>query len=536
MRPVSDAFLAAVRDSHVIAARVELTFPDGEAAEVAVEGGSLVIDRTAQTRRTGSIAIPWSLEIADELGLDIRTLPLGGWAKLRAGFRRVDGSEDLALLAGRMRVESVTWGTLDQSARIELADPMAQVRDQAFTAPYAAGGKRPAIAAREIVYDVFGETITYRILFDPPTVVQDVFFSGARDQAIADLARSVGAEAYFDADGAFVFDVAAGGGQVDTSGHLTDESTVVTAIPSTVGIFVGMTVTGIGIPRGRRVVSIDSATQVTLNARANIIGAKNSRTTTGSPVLTEITDTDDLSPGMSVTGSGIPAVTKIASVQVSTVTLDKPATADGYPLISFSAPADAALLFAGGSGAYPVFTVDAGEAGVMVAADESLDRSGVFNGVFITGQETAVTPVFSVLVVDDDDDSPTYWGGPFGRIAKVETLNSIQSPEQATYAAETMLNDALGLSRSLTIRAAPNPAIEAGDPIQVVFPDGRDERHIVDVARIDLSTGPLDLSTRSIYRPASAEAMSLAPLHHWARAPLHEAAAWAELRKAQVVA
>jgi hypothetical protein len=539
MRAVSQSFLDALRTSHPIAAEVGLYFPDELELEVpvSVEAGTLTIDRTAQFRRVASVTIPWSLSSADALGLDIRLLPFGGHAELRAGI-----PGELVTLSSFMRVESVTWETTAQTATLELADRMAQVASEPFTLPFDTVGLRAAQAARQIVHDVFGDTITYRIEYDPPTVLLGVIFSGSRSQAVADLARAVGAEAYFDADGAFVFDVAAGGGQVATTGWLVDESTVVTGIPDTSGILVGMTVTGLGIPGGRRVVSVDSATQVTLNARANTFGVKNSRTKAGSNVLEEITDTDDLMPGMRVVGDFIPGGTVIVGVtEISKVVISNAATGDGYPLVQYhgwqagygpeGSPSE--LLFAGGSGAYPVYTVAAGEAGTFVNANESLDRSPVFNGVFMTGQETPVTPAFAVLVVDDDPTSPTFWGGPFGKVVRLERSSSIQSPEQGTYASETLLNDALGLARSLAIRAAPNPALEAGDTIAVVFDDGRNEKHVCDVVRIDLKTGPLELATRSVFRPAALDAFAATPLRR--RQPLHDAAAYRELREATIV-
>lgn len=539
MRPVSQAFLDALRTSHPVAAEVGLYFPQAPSSEVpvTVEAGQLTIDRTASFRRTASVTIPWSLQTADELGLDIRLLPFGGHAAIRAGI-----PGELVTLSSWMRVESVTWETQQQTATIELADRMAQVDSEPFMLPFDTVGLRVAQAARQIVQDVFGGTITYRILFDPPTTLLGVIFSGSRAQAVADLARSVGAEAYFDADGAFVFDVAAGGAQVATTGVLVDESTVITGIPDTSGLLVGMTVTGLGIPQGRRIVSIDSPTQVTLNARANTYGVKNSRTQVGSTVLSEITDTDDLMPGMRVVGPGIPGGTVIVGVtEISKVNISQPAGADGYPLIEYfgCAPGDDPftgatndLLFAGGMGAYPVYGVVAGEAGTFVSANESLDRSPVFNGVFMTGQETPVTPAFAVLVVDDDPSSPTVWGGPFGKVVRLERSSSIQSPEQGRYAAETLLNGALGLARSLAITCAPNPALEAGDTIRVLFDDGRDEKHVLDVVRIDLGpTQPLSLLTRSVFRPGELDALSALPLE---RRPIVGPAAWRELEGATV--
>ena len=204
MRPATDQFLELVRQSHVIAAACQLVFPDGTTADVPVQAGSVRNDRTADNRRAGTIQIPWSLQAGRDLGVDLRTLSLGGYAVVSRGIRYADGSTELVQL-GRLRVESVSWDTLDASASLELADRMAQVRDEPFTAPYAAAGRTHGQACVEIVQAVFGSSIAYHTPYAPTDVIADTIYTGARTDALSDLKLSVGAEVYFDALGDFVF-------------------------------------------------------------------------------------------------------------------------------------------------------------------------------------------------------------------------------------------------------------------------------------------------------------------------------------------
>ena len=541
MRPTSDVFQHAVRGAHLIGARVDLWFPDGTTHEVQPVGGAITIDRTAQVRRSGSVVIPWSLERADELELDVRTLPLGGYARPWRGVRFPDGTSELVSL-GWGRVESVTWSTVEQRATLELADSMAQIRDEPFEAPFVASGMRVAAAATAIVRQVF-PSATVRVLYDPAVVLSDVIYSGSRLDALFELARAVGADTWFDADDAWVFDIAAGGSAVSLVGTLTDGSTVVTGLASTAQLAVGMTVTGMGIPGYRRVVAINSASQITMNAPANTWGVKNSRTTSeataianGDPEqahrLTEVTDTDDLSPGMAVTGPGMQPGTIIDAIPTpSELRISSSAQIDGYPLLTYTAPASALLSFAGGATAYPVADVAAGEGGVLVDAGESLDRSGVYNGVLVVGQATGVTAAFSVLVVDSDASSPTRWGGPFGKALRVENTNVVQTAGQGAIMADALLSEGLGLARSLTLEAAPNPALEAGDTVRVVFGDGRVETHLLDAVAHDLGPGTMRLATRSTSRPADLSRMAPYPT----RRAYYGADVWRELRAATVL-
>lgn len=502
MRTVSPAFLEACRHSHRAVAAVDLYFP-GNPTPVRVTpiSGSVTSDRTAQIRSTGSISIPWTVEDATTLGLDVRKLPLGGYAVPWRGIGLPDGTEELAKL-GYMRVEAVTWSTRESVATLELADRMAQIRDEPFEAPYVASGLRIANAAKAIVQSVF-PTVATIVRYDPAITLADVIYSGARIDALFELARSVGAETYFDEDGAWVFDVAAGGRSVTMNGTLTDGSSVITGLSSTANLAVGMTVIGPGIPAYRRIASINSASQVTLNAPANILGTKNSRTEAGSAILTDVTDTDDLSLGMAVGGVGIPAGSKIVALAPAQVTMDKLATATGYPLVTYQVGPVQSLTFAGGSAAYPVWDIDAGERGVLTDAGESLQRSSTYNGVLVTGQATAVTAQFSVLVVDSLTGSPTIWGGPFGKVLRVEASNAVQNAGQGTVMGEALLNEGLGLVRLLTLDAAPNPALEAGDTVRVVFGDGRIENHLIDAVACDLGTAAMRLATRTVSRPSA---------------------------------
>jgi hypothetical protein len=213
MQPTSSLFTEKLRQSHIIAAECDLIWPgvtdDADAINVPIEAGSITIDRTAQNRRSGSITIPWSLQA--DLGVDLRTLPLGGYALVYRGMRFGDGSIELVLL-GRLRVESVSWDTQAASASLELADRQAQIRDEPFTVPYAAAGQTAAQAATGIVRQVFGSAISYLTPYNPAGVLGDITYTGQRTDALADLEQAFAAETYFNANGDFVFAAKPSGG------------------------------------------------------------------------------------------------------------------------------------------------------------------------------------------------------------------------------------------------------------------------------------------------------------------------------------
>jgi Domain of unknown function (DUF5047) len=550
MRPVSPRFLAALRGAHVVGARCDLWFP-GEtvAVQVPIEAGEVTTDRLADVRRTGQVEIPWSLEAGADLGLDLRTLAYGGYVTLHRGLRFADGTRELVPV-GHLRVESVTWDTNADAASLELADRMAQVRDEPFLAPY----------------------------------------------------------------------VPLGGAGVTRSGTLTNGSAVVTGLSTTSDLLVGMSVTGVGVPPGTTIASIDSGTQVTLSHTVALAAVKDVQGLANSKVLYGMSDTSNLSPGMDIVigfntnGDRIEKPgTKIASVDSSSqitmtlptnnVTFWEPGSAPGWARVDFSGAGTQSLFFSGGvriadaaveivhqvfgstilyrklsdpnvitSDAYfsesrsetvmelaragaseayfdadgnfvydlvpgtadPVWDVDAGETGVLVAAAEALARTGVYNGVLVEGQATADAPPVTALVTDDDPVSPTRWGGPFGKVARIDTSTAVQTTGQAQTVAQAILDSQLGLARSLTLTEAPHPGLEAGDVIRVTFPDGRVELHVVDTVRLDLGTGPQELSTRSIYTGGALE--MAVPIVSGRHGVFHDAAAWREAAQARVSA
>jgi Domain of unknown function (DUF5047) len=532
LRPSSPQFLASLRVAHLIATRCDLRFPDGSTVTVPIEAGYVQGDRTAQVRRTGSVTIPWSLQTGQNLGLDLRTLPLGGYCYPYRGLRYPDGSLELLRL-GTLRVESVAWKTSDQSAQLELADRMAQVKDEPFLSPYV------------------------------PT---------------ATIA-------------------------VSRAGTLTDDSAVITGLALTSDLLVGMSVTGIGVPAGRRIQAINSGSQITLNGPVNINAFKDGRVQVGNPVIGNITDTSDLTPGMTVApvttldiagGTTIAAIESPNSIRVSpapvgsgdqalrfgvpanpqtlgfgggvrvadaAIAIVQDVFGDSIAYVKVSDPAvvliDAAFSedraealqtlalaagaeqYFGADGGYVfdlpagagavVWTVDAGATGVMIGADEALNRTSVYNGVLVQGQNAATDPPVAALVTDSDPTSPTRWGGPFGKVARIVTLSSVQTVEQAQAAALTLLNRRLAVTRTLTVTQSPNPALEAGDVVLVRFPDGREEQHVIDTVRIGLTApDPQTFVLRSVDTPATQGALELAPR----RGVYYHDAAWQQVEEA----
>lgn len=137
----------------------------------------------------------------------------------------------------------------------------------------------------------------------------------------------------------------------------------------------------------------------------------------------------------------------------------------------------------------PVWEVSAGQDGVMVSASMSLSADGVYNRVVASGEnaEDRAAPVSADARITDTND-PLYYGGPFGMVSKAFSSSLITNTPQAQGVANAMLRKAKAPNRTVTLESIPNPALEAGDRIRVVYGEAHPpEIHIVNSFDIPLS-------------------------------------------------
>lgn len=156
------------------------------------------------------------------------------------------------------------------------------------------------------------------------------------------------------------------------------------------------------------------------------------------------------------------------------------------------------------------WTIDAGPNGVLVSARHTLSREGVYNFVTATGTSTNDTGDPPIgYAADTNPTSPTYWGPsssipngpfiftPFGDVVLRYENTNMTTNGQCTAAAKAQLAQVIGVNKSLDLTSAPNPALDAGDIVKVVYPDGRFEYHLIDNINISLDSSSFSCQTRS---------------------------------------
>ena len=134
-----------------------------------------------------------------------------------------------------------------------------------------------------------------------------------------------------------------------------------------------------------------------------------------------------------------------------------------------------------------VWTVAAGEGGVMIQADRGMDRSGVINSWTASGENATdnASPVSST-VEDTDPTSPTYVDGPFGRVRGFYSSATLTTTTACTTAATLQLQKSLLPNASADLTSLPNPLLEPGDVLRCVYADGTRELHQVQSLTISL--------------------------------------------------
>jgi hypothetical protein len=144
----------------------------------------------------------------------------------------------------------------------------------------------------------------------------------------------------------------------------------------------------------------------------------------------------------------------------------------------------------------PAWTVASGEGGVLVTGVTSYSRREQYNAVGIRWDNADGSGGLA-YIVDADPDSPTYYDGPFGRKPRPEeTLSTVTYVGQAIRAAATLLEQYKGKTRSVSLTSIHNPLLEPNDILEVHFPDGSIERHVIDSISLPLDGGTMSMETR----------------------------------------
>jgi kumamolisin len=146
----------------------------------------------------------------------------------------------------------------------------------------------------------------------------------------------------------------------------------------------------------------------------------------------------------------------------------------------------------------PVWTIDAGAAGVLLRADTSIDRGPIYNGWVVTGERTDGTAGAYALVTDSNPASSTYWGGVFGKKPGFFSSPVLTTTAACTAAGTALLARSAGAGWRIELASLVNPALDGSDVVAVLTADLRYQIHIVDQFTVPLDVeGSMPVRTRT---------------------------------------
>lgn len=134
----------------------------------------------------------------------------------------------------------------------------------------------------------------------------------------------------------------------------------------------------------------------------------------------------------------------------------------------------------------PVWEVAAGADGVLLTASRRLTREGIYNAVVAEGEGTDAANPVRAVAFDSGPNSPTRFGGPFGRVPRFYSSPLLTTITEASAAAQSLLRRSLGAPYSVDFGAVVNPTLRPYDPVRITLRDGTREVHVMERVRIPL--------------------------------------------------
>lgn len=139
----------------------------------------------------------------------------------------------------------------------------------------------------------------------------------------------------------------------------------------------------------------------------------------------------------------------------------------------------------------------------VLGRPDPVSREGVPSVVVALGESVSGDdpPVISASPhgYDNDPLSPTYYLGAYGLVPRFFSSPLLRTQAQADKAADKQLANHKGATRTISFEAVPNPALDAGDAVQVVYPDRSGELHLLDALTIPLGPGgTMSSETRAV--------------------------------------
>lgn len=150
----------------------------------------------------------------------------------------------------------------------------------------------------------------------------------------------------------------------------------------------------------------------------------------------------------------------------------------------------------------PVLTLETGERGVVAKWNAPTSREELYNAVFARGEEaTGDARAVNGYAYDNDPNSPTLYGGPFGERVLEYASPLLATKAAADAAALTILKRRLRRSRTVTVELVPDPRLQLDDYVTLDTPEVKGTGRIAKLV-LPLGTGTMTLELDDVEEDA----------------------------------
>lgn len=207
MPRATDRFLEEIRTSHEVYTYVDLSSPTLESVRLTVTDGDVKVDRTAQVRRSCSLKCIDPTGELTPTGVGSVLTPYGTELRPYRGVRYADGTTEVYPLGVfRLAKSDIDDGNDADELSLEAYDLSRTVQRDKFKVPYTvAAGTNMVDAIKAILARTFPD-LEYDAITTTMTITAPRLYDAGDDpwEACTELARSLGCELFFDAEGIVV--------------------------------------------------------------------------------------------------------------------------------------------------------------------------------------------------------------------------------------------------------------------------------------------------------------------------------------------
>lgn len=136
------------------------------------------------------------------------------------------------------------------------------------------------------------------------------------------------------------------------------------------------------------------------------------------------------------------------------------------------------------------YAIARGAGGNLVSMKRALTRNGTYNAVVASGEAPDTNTPRRGVAIDADLASPTYFYGRFGQVPRFYSSPFLGTDADCLSAAQSILNQNLGLIYNVNFGTISNPALEPFDVVTIDYSaDEARQTHVLDTITIPLRAG-----------------------------------------------